>query len=81
MAGLGSAASAAARAQATMDAYHGAFLTPVAFALLGIIVTLFIRDSDAAASMRSPTATPRKSTQHMRRNLPRSVARTSGAGR
>lgn len=47
-----SAASAAARAQAQVDAYHAAFLGAVGFAVLGICVTVFVRDADAAPSMR-----------------------------
>lgn len=49
---IGAAASAAVRAQAHMQAYHAAFLAAVTFAVVGILVTLLIRDSDAAPSMR-----------------------------
>lgn len=49
---VGAAASAAARAQAHVEAYHAAFLAAAAFAVVGILVTLLIRDSDAAPSMR-----------------------------
>ncbi len=52
MADLGAAASAAARAQAQMDAYQAAFLGAVAFAAVGLVVAFLIRDSDAAPSMR-----------------------------
>lgn len=43
--------SAAEAAQARMQAFHGAFLVAAGFALLGLIVTLWVRDSDAAATL------------------------------
>ncbi|MQA88098.1 MAG: DHA2 family efflux MFS transporter permease subunit [Streptosporangiales bacterium] len=52
IADLGATASAAARAQAQLDAYHTSFLAALGFAVLGIIVASFIRDTDAAPSMR-----------------------------
>lgn len=58
-AALGQAASNAARAQAQMEAYHSAFLAAVAFAVLGLVVVSFIRDSDAAPSMRRGAAPSR----------------------
>ncbi|HET7325959.1 MAG TPA: MDR family MFS transporter [Nocardioidaceae bacterium] len=56
LADLGSGASEAARAAAQMDAYHVAFLAAVGFAVMGAVIAWFIRDEDAAASMRSPSA-------------------------
>ncbi|MDT0304932.1 DHA2 family efflux MFS transporter permease subunit [Streptomonospora wellingtoniae] len=56
---LGRSASDAARAQAQMDAYHGALLAAVVFAVLGVVVVSLIRDSDAAPSMRRGAAAPR----------------------
>lgn len=53
MASLGQGASAAARAQGQMAAYHGAFLAAVGLAVLGLLVVSLIRDSDAAPSMRA----------------------------
>ncbi|MDA3646490.1 multidrug efflux MFS transporter [Saccharopolyspora indica] len=42
-------------AEVQLGAYHGAFLVSVAFAVLGILLALRVRDADAAASLDRPS--------------------------
>ncbi|MGW1678003.1 MDR family MFS transporter [Saccharopolyspora sp. NPDC002376] len=46
-------------AEVEMGAYHGAFLVSAAFAALGILLALRVRDADAAASLDRPSEPPR----------------------
>lgn len=47
-------------AQVQMSAFHGAFLVSVAFAALGMVLTLRVRDADAAATLDRRSAAARK---------------------
>lgn len=54
---LGSrAAELAGRQEALFAAYHDIFLSTAALAVLGFLISLRVRDSDAIASMRPPHA-------------------------
>ena len=47
-------------ADAQLGAFHGAFLVSAAFAVLGIVLTLRVRDADAAATLDRPKAAARQ---------------------
>lgn len=54
---LGPAAADPAQVTAAgLEAFHDAFLAAVAFAVLGVVASLFIRDSDASASLHPTDA-------------------------
>jgi len=61
--GVGSATASGGAAKPDISAYHLAFLTSAAFALVGVVFSLSIHDSDAAETI----VPPRKRVQPVRR--------------
>ncbi|SDP61908.1 drug resistance transporter, EmrB/QacA subfamily [Actinopolyspora xinjiangensis] len=56
------AASPEAMAQARMSGFHGAFLVPVVFGVLGLLLTFRVRDSDAVATLDRRAEAQRESS-------------------
>ncbi len=52
--GMDSGASESARTAAAIGAFHDVFWAGAAIGVLGLLLTLLVRDSDAAASRRTP---------------------------